>query len=148
MMTEIVTSDIQGTWRLHSWLVHYDDGRPAGTPYGSEPSGLLIYNPDGFMSATVNRFNRESFPVDVSPRQLDQDLIANAYWSFFHYSGSFRVESDRVIHTVLHSLNPNMVGTEQVRQMKLDEPVLTLSATEAVGAGSRLHELTWHRIAS
>ncbi len=135
-----------GAWRLHSWLVHYEDNRPAATPYGAEPSGLLIYNPDGFMSATVGNRDRPSFPAGLSPRRLDQDLISSAYWSFFHYSGSFRIESDCVVHSVLHSLNPNMVGTEQVRQMKLEEPVLTLSAAESVGAVNRLHELIWHRI--
>ena len=99
------------------------------------------------MSATVNRFDREAFPTGISPRQLEKDLIATAYWSFFHYSGSYRIEANRVIHTVLHSLNPNMVGSEQVRHMKLEGPVLTLSARESVGAGSRLHELIWHQIA-
>lgn len=76
---------------------------------------------------------------------MDKDLIADAYRSYFHYSGPYRIEGDCLIHTVRHSLNPNFVGTEQVRQMSLDGNVLTLRGEDTVRGSTRFHELQWRR---
>jgi len=148
MAPEINPSDLEGVWRLHSWFIHYPDGRDSGAPFGKDPAGLLLYSPDGWMSAIVHRANRAAFPAGVSPRKLDDGLIAEAYWSYFHYAGTWRIENDRVIHNVRHSLNPAMVGTEQVRQMTLNPPHLTLTGVEPVRAGQRTHELQWFRLES
>ena len=51
-------------------------------------------------------------------------------------------------HAVEHSLNPNMAGTEQVRAIDLNGPLLTLSADEEVGGGRRRHELVWRRVSN
>ena len=148
MKTEVTAVDIIGAWQLQSWLIHYHGGRDPGTPFGAQPSGLLLYNPDGWMSATVHRSKREPLPTDRSPRDLSSELVAQAYWSYFHYAGPWRIEGDKVIHSVRHSLNPAMVGTEQVRQMLLAGPKLTLSGIEAIREGSRRHELVWRRAES
>jgi len=148
MKTDITTADITGAWQLQSWLIHYSDGRDLGTPFGKQPVGLLLYSPDGWMSATVHRSNRDLLPTDCSPRDLASKLIARAYWSYFHYAGPWRIEGDKVIHSVRHSLNPAMVGTEQVRHMVLEEPVLTLTGIEAIRNESRRHELVWRRAQS
>jgi hypothetical protein len=136
---------ITGAWQLDSWRIHYGDGREPSQPFGHSPGGLLIYSDDGWMSATVHRARREPFPPDQSPRQLDEALITQAYWSYFHYAGTWRLEGDRVIHSVRHSLNPNMAGTEQVRHMKLDGNVLSLSGVEHINGVTRRHELIWRR---
>jgi len=148
MNTEPGAVDIIGAWQLQSWLIHYPDGRDPGTPFGAQPAGLLLYSPDGWMSATVQRSNREPLPTDCSPRDLSPGLVAQAYWSYFHYAGPWRIEDDKVIHSVRHSLNPAMVGTEQVRQMKLDGRTLTLTGIEAIREDSRRHELVWRRAES
>jgi len=148
MAAEIKPSDLEGAWHLRSWLIHYPGGREAGAPFGNDPGGLLLYSPDGWMSATVHRADRAAFPAGVSPRQLDDGLIAEAYWSYFQYAGTWRVEGDCVIHHVRHSLNPAMVGTEQVRQIQLNRPQLILTGVEPMPAGRRTHELQWFRLES
>jgi hypothetical protein len=145
MGAEIRPADIEGAWQLQSWVIHYPDGREPGYPFGRQPAGLLLYGPDGWMSATVHRSERDSFPTGISPRQLDDTLVAAAYWSFFHYAGTWRIEGDSVIHSVRHSLNPAMAGTEQVRRMALEPPRLTLSGVESIAGGWRSHELVWFR---
>ena len=142
---EIVPADLVGSWNLRSWLIHYPDGRETGMPFGSDPSGWLQYHPDGSMSATVHRSDREPFPAGISPRRLDSDLVARAYRSYFHYAGLYRIEGDCVIHSVLHSLNQAMVGTDQVRRMQLEPPILTLTGDETYRDGTRRHELVWER---
>ena len=145
MTTDIRAEDIIGAWQLRSWLIHYDDGRDPGFPFGPQPSGLLLYSPDGWMSATVQRPDREPLPADRSPRDLDSELPASAFWSYFAYAGPWRIEGDRVIHSVRHSLNPAMTGTEQVRQMVLEGTLLTLTGIETIRDESRRHELVWRR---
>lgn len=145
MKAEITAGDIIGAWQLRSWLIHYEDGRDPGTPYGNKPCGLLLYGPDFWMSATVSRPDRPPFPAGRSPRSLGNDLIADAYWSYFHYAGPYRIDGDRVIHSVHHSLNPGLAGTDQVRQMKLNPPLLTLTGVEEIPGGMRRHELVWRR---
>lgn len=145
MKNEISPSDIVGAWQLQSWQIFYPDGRNPGAPFGTHPSGLLLYSPDGWMSAAVHRSIREPLPANRSPRELDTGSVAKAYWSYFHYAGPWRIEGDKVIHSVRHSLNPAMAGTEQVRQMVLEGPVLTLIGIETIQDGSRRHELVWRR---
>jgi hypothetical protein len=145
MAAEIKPSDLEGAWHLHSWLIHYPDNRETAAPFGCDPGGLLLYCPDGWMSATVHRAGRAGLPAGVSPRKLDDGLIVEAYWSYFHYAGTWRIEGDRVIHSVQHSLNPSMVGTEQVRQMTLKPSQLNLTGIESIAGGQRTHELVWFR---
>lgn len=145
MKTVIEPSDIEGAWQLKSWLIRYPDDREPANPFGASPRGLLLYSPDGWMSAAVHRDSRVTFPAGASPRKLGHELITEAYWSYFHYAGTWRIEGDRVIHSVQHSLNPAMVGTKQVRQMTLIPPQLTLTGIEPIVEGQRIHELVWFR---
>ncbi len=62
-----------------------------------------------------------------------------------HYAGPFRMEGDSVIHEVAHALNPNMVGTEQLRHIDLRGDELTLRGVEDLGSRKRLHEVDWRR---
>jgi hypothetical protein len=106
---------------------------------------LLIYSADGWMSAVVSRRQRAEFPTDRSPRTLDDRAAADAFRSYFHYAGPYRLEEDWVIHEVRHALNPNFVDTEQRRRFSLDEPRLTLRGVDRVKGGDRHHELVWLR---
>jgi hypothetical protein len=144
-MPEVSSSDLAGAWLLESWKIHYGDQVEAGYPFGPDPVGLLIYSSDGWMSATVSRALRPPFPGGQSPRQMDAGAVAEAYWSYFHYAGTWRIEGDQVIHSVVHSLNPNMAGTLQVRHMKLDGQRLTLTGLEPHRGDTRRHVLLWKR---
>lgn len=143
--TDSAAPPIAGAWKLHSWEIRYDDGRPSTLPFGASPQGLLIYSADGWMSAVVCRQNRPEFPTDRSPRILNDQVIAESFRSYFHYAGPFRLEGDWVIHSVRHALNPNFVGTEQRRHFSLEEPRLTLRGVDRVKGGDRHHQLVWLR---
>lgn len=144
-MKEYSSKDIEGTWRLRSWQIRRNGSRTVTAPFGDRPEGLLVYSPDGWMSATVCRGDRPLFPAGSSPRSVDELLIAEAYRSYFHYAGPYRIEADSVVHTVCYSLNPNFVGTEQFRKMRIDGPLLTLTGIDRAGNAERHHELVWQR---
>lgn len=139
-------SDLAGTWQLESWTIGYSNRDKLTLPFGEDPQGLLLYTTDGWMSASICRRGRPPFPEGQSPRSIGDDLKAEAYGSYFHYAGRYRVVEGDVIHSVSQSLNPNFPGTEQLRHAELDGQTLVLSGKDEVSGVTRFHSLVWHRV--
>ncbi|MEM9182589.1 MAG: lipocalin-like domain-containing protein [Pseudomonadota bacterium] len=114
-------------------------------PFGRQPVGLLIYSPDGYMSATVSAGDRTRFNAGASPRQLPAAALADAFISYFHYAGRWWVEGEEVLHRVEAALNPNMVDTTQVRHASLDGKRMLLTGIETLADRERRHEIAWRR---
>ena len=140
-----------GAWHLVRWDITYGDGRAPSLPYGAEATGLIVYTPDGWMSASIARGGRRKLSSDSVRSAPEAERLA-AFESYFTYAGPYRLQHQggqaQVVHTVLHSLNPNFVGTEQVRDMNFDaQGRLTLSASDTLPGSTvvRHHRLQWER---
>ncbi|MEO7242242.1 MAG: lipocalin-like domain-containing protein [Variovorax sp.] len=140
-----------GTWHLLRWEITYGDDRTPTLPYGDAASGLIVYSGDGWMNACIARKRRARLSSDSVRSAPEAERLA-AFESFFQYAGRYRIEGRaphrQVVHSVTHSLNPNFVGTEQVRDMHFDGGRrLTLSASDAVPRNTvlRHHRLVWSR---
>lgn len=135
-----------GTWELVHWKISYSDGREPGYPYGADATGMLLYAPDGFMSAAICAAGRPQLSSESTRHATEQEKC-RAFDSYFHYQGSFHTEHDRVIHEVRHALNPNFPGSRQVREAKFEDGELVLSAEDSLPGSRvrRLHELRWRR---
>jgi hypothetical protein len=103
------------------------------------------------MNACLGRADRPPLSAG-SMRKLPTAEALSAFESYFSYGGRYtlRQHDDRaqVVHQVTMSLNPNFVGTEQVRDMHFDASGrLTLSASDSVPGSdvARHHRLTWER---
>ena len=144
----ISKEDLQGSWQLESWTIGYSDRDDFTYPFGEDPQGLLLYTNDGWMSASIARHERPQLPEDVNFRKIPDELRANAFASYFHYAGRYRVVDGDIIHYVSQSLNPNFAGTEQVRHAELDGQTLVLSAKDQAGEVVRFHSLVWHRLSA
>ncbi|MFK7957423.1 MAG: lipocalin-like domain-containing protein [Lysobacterales bacterium] len=142
-----LASSLTGSWILHQWTTQSQDadGNLLKThyPFGERPDGLLIYSPDGFVSATVCRSGRPRVSQSVSPRQLSADVQAEAFKSFFHYAGRWAIADGQVRHEVSLALNPNMVGTVQLRSPSFNERGLSLEGMELIGDNKRRHVIQW-----
>ena len=140
-----------GTWQLVRWDITYGDGRPPSLPYGDQATGLIVYTGDGFMSACIAAGGR--MPMSsASVRSAPAAERLASFESYFQYAGRYEMrqgtEGLQVVHRVSHSLNPNFVGSEQVRNVAFDaDGVLTLSASDTVpnSAVARHHRLMWKR---
>ena len=141
----ISKSDLVGAWELESWAIGDADRDDLSYPYGEEPRGLLMYTEDGWMSAAISRPQRQRFPEDVAFRKIPDAAKGEAFTSYFHYAGRYRVQDGDVIHYVSMSLNPNFPGTEQLRHAELDGQTLVLSGKDMVGGVERFHSLVWHK---
>jgi len=146
-----MTNDpLPGTWHLVRWEITCDDGRPTGYPFGPDATGLLHYTQDGGMAASIARANRSPLS-SASARSAPESERLAAFESYFQYSGTYRLQERdgkrQVVHAVTHALNPNFVGTEQVRDMQITDGTLTLSATDLVPGSdvARHHRLIWRR---
>jgi hypothetical protein len=134
-----------GGWHLMSWEIAYSDNDRLSQPFGANPQGLIMYTPDGYMNAVIARADRALFPTEQSIKSLSPEALAEAYASHFQYAGRYRIEGQTVIHSVQMSLNPNFVGSEQIRGFKFEDDRLTLSGEDQVGAQMRMHRLCWPR---
>ncbi len=142
---------LQGTWQLVRWDISYGDGRPPTLPYGDAAAGLILYSDDGWMNACIARGGRERLSSESVRSAPESERLA-AFESYFQYAGRYEIRGEpgrqQVVHTVSQSLNPNFVGTQQVRDMRFDEEgLLTLSASDTVpgSAVARHHRLVWRR---
>lgn len=140
-----------GTWHLVRWDIQYDDDRAPTLPFGEGATGLILYTADGTMSACIARAGRVRLSSD-SVRSAPEGERLAAFESYFQYAGPYAIRSEngrqQVVHTVTQSLNPNFVGTRQVRDMAFDAGGgLTLSASDKVPGTSvaRHHRLVWSR---
>lgn len=142
----VAASDLIGAWRLADWAIEYSDGRPTTYPFGEQPDGQLMYSADGRMSGTICRRERQRMSNE-NVRQAPMAEKAAAFDSYFQYAGTWRIDGDRVIHTVEQSLNPNFVGTHQVRDMDYSGDQLVLSARQRTASGAEMHnKLVWRRV--
>ena len=147
-----VRQQLLGAWQLQRWAIGFSDGRAESLPFGADATGLIAYTADGWMNASIARATRPRLSAP-SMRQASAAEQCAAFESYFNYAGRFTLRliggAPHVVHTVQFSLNPNMVGTEQVRRIRFDgADGLTLSADETVAGGVRAHRLEWRRAAA
>lgn len=140
-----------GTWQLVRWDITYSDGRAPSLPYGAKASGSIVYSHDGWMSACIARGGRARLSSDSARSAPEAERLA-AFESYFQYAGPYAIQTvdgrQQVVHRVVHALNPNFVGTLQVRNMDFDaDGRLTLSASDTVPGTqvARHHRLLWQR---
>ena len=131
-----------GLWSLIEWRIEYEDG---GTtlPFGEAPTGHLSYLPDVVM-VTMARAGHPPIAPALSPMS-DEGLSALSPQNNFYYEADWSLSADCVTHSVKRSLNPEMVGTLQVRKVSFDGPdQLTLTTFEPMKNGQkRQHFLKW-----
>ena len=103
------------------------------------------------MSACIARGGRTRLSSDSVRSAPESERLA-AFESYFQYAGPYAVRvkegQQQVVHSVTQSLNPNFVGTQQVRNMDFSgDGRLTLSASDTVPGTSvaRHHRLIWER---
>lgn len=135
--------DLIGAWRLASWSLVYEDGRPSEHPLGRDATGFILYTADGHVSATLMRAGRRPL-ADDSPAAR-----AEAYDGCFAYAGTYEVRGEAVFHTIHVATNPALTGITSTRSilLDLDGDRLTLSGPDFAGGTARFQRIVWRRTA-
>ena len=130
---------LQGTWRLESWSLVYEDGRPPEFPLGEDAIGYLMYTTDGHMNASLARASRP--PID----RASAASKAQAFDAFFGYAGRFEVRDGAVVHKIDFGTNPALSGVNSPRQVQLDGDRLILTGPDFSAGSTRSHRILWRR---
>ena len=139
-----------GTWELESYVELAEDGSVANWPFGVDAHGLLIYAPDGFMSAFLMPAGRRPFAsgdlFSPTPGELADASRVIAY------AGRYQVDeaAGLVTHQVALSFFPNWSGHDQVRRAGRSPGRLVLAPEKPLHADGRMTspQLTWTRPAA
>ena len=115
---------ILGSWRMTSWVTRDVETGESQDALGQNPCGIVVYTPERvvFLILKNNRLRPKQMPPSAGEKIALFDTM-------FAYSGSYTVESDRVVHHVDLSWNEAWTGTDQVRFCKVDEHTLTYTSS-------------------
>ena len=141
-----IEAALVGAWRLVSWTIEYPASGRVTQPFGAVPQGLLMYLADGHMSAAMQRPGRARLSRS-DPNAVSDAEKAAAFSGYLQYSGTWSVAGGNVVHAVELAMNPNLIGTRQVRHVALEGDQLELGAEEPLEAPGqvRRHRIVWRR---
>lgn len=147
-MSMKLREQLVGAWKLHSYVEIPVDGSESFYPMGEQPMGIIMYTPDGYMSAQLMKPGRENFAVnDFYKGTLEEYKAAGS--TYIAYTGPFKVDEEHrtLIHSMFISLFPNWMGQTQPRVVSLDGDVLTLGTATPISSQGKIvnSRLVWHR---
>lgn len=145
-MTGNSNDQLVGTWKLVSATSATASGTQSEPPYGKDPVGFLTYTSDGRVSALISYGGRKPIPLGAKPPALVEDQ-AEAFKTFLAYAGRYRVNGDKVVHSIEISSIQNYVNKELIRSIKLQDDQITL-VTPATMVNGKIQtiELVWQRL--
>jgi len=135
----VTAKDLLGAWRLESWSFVYDDGRPEEFALGTDAQGIIMYTPDGHVSATLMRAGRAAKTPGSDAER------ATAFAESFAYAGRYEVRDSTVFHSIEVATNPALIGVTSTRYIKLEGDRLTLSGPDFAAGSGRSQKIVWRR---
>ena len=93
-MAERLRDQLIGAWKLVSYVEEPVDGSAPFHPLGEQPQGIIMYTPDGYMSAQLARPDRGRFVSGDWFKGTDEEYRAEAS-SYIAYTGPFHVDEDK-----------------------------------------------------
>jgi hypothetical protein len=137
-----------GAWKLVSYVEAPTDGSAPFHPLGESPEGIIMYTPDGYMSAQLSKPDRPTFASGDWFDGTSDEYVAEAT-SYIAYSGPFHVEEDTktLTHSMFVPLFPNWAGQTQPRLVEIDGDMLHLGSASPIRSSGKtvISTLTWRR---
>ena len=114
-----------GTWKLVSQQVTDAVTGESTSIFGANPRGTVTYTPDGHIFALITASDRKP----ATPADDAQE--AQLYRTASSFSGKYTVEGPGLMAYSLDvATNPNLVGTKQQRQWKIEGDTLTVKTAK------------------
>ena len=110
-MSAKLRDQLIGAWKLVSYVEKPVDGSAPFHPLGERPLGIIMYTPDGYMSAQLSKPDRPAFASGDWFKGTDDDYKQEAS-TYIAYSGPFHVDEEKqhLTHSMFISLFPNWIG--------------------------------------
>jgi len=134
--------DIEGTWRLASATVTYED--KTRDIFGPRPSGTMIFGASGRFTQVIISSDLPKFASKSRETGSAEENKAVVQGSIAYF-GTYSLGSGGIVNLhIENSTFPNMTGTDQKRSVKISGDELTWgNPTPAVGSGTA--EQLWKR---
>lgn len=143
----VIAKALVGAWRLISFESRTTGG-DTRQPLGRAPRGQLLYEANGRMSAQLMNPERPPFASGDLSGGTDAEVRA-AVGGYIAYYGTYTVDAGRrlVTHHVEGALFPNWIGSDQVREFRLNGDRLTLQTPPIRMRGEEsVTVLVWERV--
>jgi len=147
-MKSTLFKQLLGSWTLVELIEVPVDGGEITYPMGRQPKGIIMYSPDGYMSAQIMNSDRSYVTEEhaaSAPLGFSQPGA-----TYLAYSGAFYTYDEKQIvkHTMYVSLFPDWTGETQSRLVHFSDGLLHLESGQPFIANGRLviHRLTWKRV--
>lgn len=116
-----------------------------------KPLGIIMYTPDGYMSAQLMKPDRRPFASGDWFTGTQEEYREEAS-TYIAYSGPFHVDEEKqtLTHSMFVSLFPNWIGQTQPRVVKIDGDTLHLSTASPIDSRGKkvMSCLVWKRATS
>lgn len=137
-----------GAWTLSSCVERDIETGLENHPFVERPLGLILYTPDGYMSAQLQRPERPPFAEGDLLHATPEEYAA-AGSSYVAYSGRFFVDEGKksLSHEMSVSFFPNWLGQRQVRLVELNGDHLQLSTDipQRMNGVLKIVTVSWRR---
>jgi hypothetical protein len=147
-VSEKLCDQLIGAWKLVSYVEEPVDGSAPFHPLGERPKGIIMYTPDGYMSAQLMRPDRRPFASGDWFDGTEEEYREEAS-TYIAYSGPFHVDEEKrtLTHSMFVSLFPNWTGQTQPRVVKIEGDKLFLSTESPIKSGGKIvmSYLEWQR---
>jgi hypothetical protein len=128
--------DLVGVWTLEGSFIEAADGRRTPS-WGDDPHGVIIYTPDGYMTAITRRGDRRL------PTSAGAGDKAAAFDGYLNYAGRWTLAGDTVTHHIEHALDPNLIGTSRNRRIEHQGDRMVFSGLAGDGRSNAV--IVWRR---
>jgi hypothetical protein len=146
-MAKAVSNEIIGTWKMISWVSLDEDGHETDF-FGESPTGILMYDSNGYMNAQLMKSGRSNFNCDsLFGGSVEEN--STAYLSYAAYFGKYYEKAPgELCHVVEGSLFPNWVGGYETRFAKIEGEYLYLSTPPVIMEGNKriVFRVKWQRV--
>jgi Lipocalin-like domain len=148
MSENSLRQQLVGAWALSTFVERDIETGVENHLFGKRPLGLILYTPDGYVSAQLQRLERPAFADGDILRAIAEEYAA-AGSSYIAYSGRFFVDEGKksLSHEMAVSFFPNWFGQRQVRLVEVNGETLRLSTDgpQRVNGALKTATLTWRR---
>lgn len=137
-----IATSFLGSWKLIS--AEYRGATQIAYPFGTDPVGLLIYDPAGWMSVQIMR--RDYGQEVITPNHSDKKNRAsfNGYLGYFG-TYEFDEKNAQAFHRVTGSTLSHWVGSVQQRSYEFVDEKLIFSSPATSKGEEIMAVLTWVR---
>ena len=120
---------VVGTWKIISWESLRPNGQILNIWMGLHPTGLIIYQPNGYMAVQIMADPRPTFVQIPGTTPPPYDEFRNAFYGYYAYWGKYTINDagNGVVHDVQGSERPGEVGLKYQRAVSIDGTKLVIT---------------------